>query len=73
MEKPTKDQLAENVKISNNWIRAVSSGTFSGIMAIHVATLLDFLTKQHDEAKAQYEAMVNPPEWNKPVLHEVGK
>ena len=73
MENPTKEQLAENIKISNRWVKAISSGTFSGIVALDIATLIDFLTKQHDEAKKQYEAMVNPPEWQKPVLHEVGK
>jgi len=54
--KPTREQLEANIKISHNWITAIRSGTFAGAQSLHVATLLDFLGKQHEDAVKSYEA-----------------
>ncbi len=56
IQKPTRDQLEANIKISHNWKTAVASGTFAGAQSLHIATLLDFLQTQHNEAVKAYEA-----------------
>lgn len=69
VDKPTRAQLQANITISGNWIKGVQSGSFPGTMTLHVAALLDFLTKQHDAALAEYEReSLTHPEWgtNKP-------
>lgn len=69
---PSRNELEANIKVSHNWITAVNSGTFHGAASLHIATLLDFLQKQHDAAVAQYEKQsAGHPEWAKPVpTHE---
>ena len=63
---PTRDQLEANIKISHNWITAIRSGQFAGGVSLHVATLLDFLQKQNEQATAEYEAAAaSHPEWGK--------
>lgn len=63
-EKPTKDQLEANIKISHNWATAVRSGTFSGAQSLHVATLLDFLMSENKKALMAYEQeALTHPEW----------
>ena len=69
--KPTRDQLEANIKVSHNWITAVSSGTFNGAACLHIATLLDFLQQQNKLAVKDFEAMYPPaatPEWTKPEV-----
>jgi hypothetical protein len=51
----SRQQLEMNIKIAHNWRTAVSAGMFSGRDWMHIATLLDFLQKQHDESVKQYE------------------
>ena len=63
----TARQEAEaNIKVSRNWITAINSGTFPGYASLHVATLLDFLTKQNEiHTKAYEEMFAAHPEWAK--------
>lgn len=69
MNKPqafSREQLEGNIKISHNWMTAVRAGTYKGHEALHIATLLDFLQKQHDQARLDYEAeSLQHPEWGK--------
>ena len=68
-DKPTRDQLEANVKISHNWKTAVASGTYSGHQALHIATLLDFLTSENVKAVAAFEAEYKiHPEWKKEAV-----
>lgn len=61
---PSRNELEANIKVSHNWITAVNSGEFKGSASLHIATLLDFLQKQHDSAVAQYEKQSPAqPEW----------
>lgn len=52
----TREQLQANVQISHNWKTAVASGEYKGAVSLHIATLLDFLEKEHVKAVAAYEA-----------------
>lgn len=66
VQKPTRDQMEANIKISHNWITAVRAGTYSGKDTLHIATLLDFLQNQNLQAVKDYEAQfpaAAAPEW----------
>ena len=68
LQTPNREQLEANIKISHNWITALRSGTFSGGVALHIATLLDFLEKQNSEAVKTYESTFQKvPDWSKPA------
>jgi hypothetical protein len=75
VQKPTRDQLEANIKISHNWITAIRAGNYGGKDVLHIATLLDFLQNQHNNAVKDFEAQFPPaaaPQWEKPqaVAHE---
>ena len=55
-QKPTREQLEANIKISHNWMTAVGSGTYHGNQSLHIATLLDFLQTENKKAVSAYEA-----------------
>ena len=70
--KPSREQLEANVQISHNWRTAVASGQFQGAQALHIATLLDFLSKQNAEATKIWEAeFAAHPEWGRKPINEV--
>ena len=70
--KPSREQLEANVQISHNWHTAVASGQFQGAQALHIATLLDFLSKQNAEATKIWEAeFAAHPEWGRKPINEV--
>jgi lipopolysaccharide biosynthesis regulator YciM len=64
--KPNKQQLEQNIQISHNWIKAITSGTFPGHASLHIATLLDFLQRQHQDATKEFESLHPAPEFGKP-------
>ena len=74
VNKPKREELEANIKISQNWITAVKAGNFPGAFAMDIGMLLGFLANQNELAKKDYEAMFPPAEWGKKpatgVAHE---
>ena len=64
--KPSRQELEANIKIAHNWMTAVRGGTYQGHQTIHIATLLDFLERQHSENVKRFDAeFAVHPEWAK--------
>ena len=60
----TRDQHQAKIKSFSNWIGAVSNGTFKGGDSLHIATLLNLLTAERDQALEDFEReSLTHPEW----------
>ena len=60
----TRDQHEEKIKALSNFVTAVNAGQYHGRDAVHIAALLNLLTRECDAAMAQYEAeRLTHPEW----------
>lgn len=64
----TRDEHEGKIKSFTSWIGAVEQGTFPGKSSLHIATLLNLLNKELDQALADYEReSMSHPEWGSRV------
>ncbi len=64
----TRDQHQAKIKSFSNWIVAVNAGTFRGSDSLHIATLLNLLTAERDQAMQDFEReSLTHPEWGTSV------
>jgi hypothetical protein len=66
MEKPTKEQLKENLRLLNKWVEAISCCTFPGRYCAELTEMTVFFKNQEEVTRKQYEAAIEPPKWGKP-------
>ncbi len=60
----TRDQHQAKIKSFSNWIAAVSAGQFQGSDSLHVATLLNLLEAERNQAMKDFEReSLTHPEW----------
>ena len=60
----TRDEHQAKIKSFSNWISAVQEGTYRGADALHIATLLNLLTAERDQALKDFEKeSLTHPAW----------
>lgn len=70
----TRDQHQAKIKSFSNWIGAVNEGTYRGSDSLHIATLLNLLTAERDQALADFEReSMTHPEWGTGVGAKLNK
>lgn len=64
----TRDQHIAKIKSFQNWITAVNAGQYHGRDSLHIATLLNLLQAEHDQAMKDFEReSLTHPEWGTSV------
>ena len=67
---PTREQHENKIKVFQNFLTALGSGTFSGAQCIHIAALGNLLQQEYAQAVKDYEAAAaTRPEWGRPAAN----
>lgn len=61
---PTRDELQNNIRVSEAWLKALERGTFVGSDTATISGLLGFLKHQNKISIEEYEReSLTHPEW----------